>query len=97
VVMRQLITRIDDRLHQGLRARAAAEGRSVNALVTDLLSSALAAGNERAAVRARAEAARIVVVPHRVRRPPSRDAAIASTKGAGRRASRALAVERAAR
>ncbi len=95
--MRQLITRIDDRLHRELKDRAAAEGRSVNSLVTHLLSSALASGDERASVRARAESAGIVVVPLGARRPPSRDAAIASTKGVGRRAGQALAAERAAR
>lgn len=94
-LMRQLITRIDDRLHQELKARAAAEGRSVNALVVELLSSVLASGGERAAVRARAKAAGMVVTPRPQRRPPSLDTAIASTKGAGRAASQALARDRA--
>lgn len=35
--MRQLITRIDDDLHQRLKDRARAEGTSVNALVTRIL------------------------------------------------------------
>jgi plasmid stability protein len=61
--MRQLITRIDEGLHEELKSRAAAEGRSVNALVTDLLSAGLVAADERAAVRARAEAAGLRVVP----------------------------------
>ena len=95
--MRQLIARIDERLHQELKSRAAAEGRSVNALVTDLLSAGLGAMDERTAVRARAEAAGLLVVPRPERRPPSRLAAISGTKGTGRAASRALAAERARR
>lgn len=80
--------------HEEMKARAPAEGRSVNALVNELLSSVLASGNERAAVRARARAAGLVVAPRPTKRPPSRHAAIALTKGAGRAASRALARER---
>lgn len=92
--MRQLITRIDDDLHERLKARAVREGRSVNALVTELLESVLAAADERGVVRARAKAAGLAVVLPPRKRPPSRDAAIALTKGAGRAASRALAKER---
>ncbi|MBB4688541.1 FitA-like ribbon-helix-helix domain-containing protein [Amycolatopsis jiangsuensis] len=39
--MRQLITRIDDELHARLKARAAAEGRTLNDLVTEALQGAL--------------------------------------------------------
>jgi len=95
--MRQLITRIDDRLLQQLKARAAQEGRSVNALVTELLSAAVASDDERQAVRSRADALGIAVTPGVERRPPSRDAAIASTRGAGRAASEALDADRARR
>jgi plasmid stability protein len=95
--MRQLITRIDERLHAELKARAAAEGRSVNALVKELLSAGLASGDERTAVKARAESLGLHVVPPSQGRPPSREAAIAGTKGAGRAASRALEAERARR
>jgi len=95
--MRQLITRIDERLHERLKERAAAEGRSVNALVTELLSTGLAAGVEREAVRTRAEIAGIRVVPTPEHRPPSREAAISWTKGLGRAASRALVADRAKR
>ncbi len=95
--MRQIIARIDERLHEELKSRAAAEGRSMNALVIDLLSAGLAAADERAAVRARAEAAGLLVVPRPGRRPPSRQAAISGTRGTGRAASKALAADRARR
>lgn len=42
--MRQLITRIDDELHARLKARAAAEGRTLNDLVTEALRGVLAQG-----------------------------------------------------
>ncbi|WP_033293817.1 FitA-like ribbon-helix-helix domain-containing protein [Amycolatopsis jejuensis] len=35
--MKQLITRVDDELHARLKARAEAEGRSMNDLVTEAL------------------------------------------------------------
>ncbi len=37
--MRRLITRLDDELFVKLKNRAAAEGRSANALVNDILHS----------------------------------------------------------
>jgi antitoxin FitA len=95
--MRQLITRIDDELHERLRARAAAEGRSVNSLVKELLDVALSAVDERARVAARVEAAGLRIVPRPERPPPSRDAAIAATRGAGRVASAALLADRTSR
>jgi plasmid stability protein len=94
--VRQLITRIDEQLHQRLKSRAAAEGRSVNALVTDLLAAGVAA-DQRTVVRQRAKAADLLVEPRLDRRPPSRKRAIALTKGAGRAASRALQAERSRR
>ncbi|MFF5987777.1 toxin-antitoxin system HicB family antitoxin [Prauserella flavalba] len=39
--MKQLITRIDDELHAKVKAKAAAEGRSVNDLVAGLLEAAV--------------------------------------------------------
>jgi plasmid stability protein len=95
--MRQLITRIDDQLHERLRARAAAEGRSVNSLVKELLELALLAGDERARVAARIEAAGLRVVPRPERPAPSRDIAIAATRGAGQVASAALTADRTSR
>lgn len=40
--MRQLITRLDEELLAKLKRRGAAEGRSVNALVNDILASQVA-------------------------------------------------------
>ncbi len=95
--MRQLITRIDEQLHAKLKSRAVSEGRSVNALVTDLLSSGVSEFHGRAGVRARAEAAGLVITPLQPKSPPSRRTAIAGTRGAGRAAGKALAAERARR
>jgi plasmid stability protein len=95
--MRQLIARITDDLHSRLKARAAAEGRSLNSLVTDALSSAVSNDDPRSRLRARLEAQRLRVVPTTPRRVPSRDRAIAGTRGAGDAASRALIEERARR
>ncbi len=96
--MRQLITRIDDRLHARLKKRAAAEGRSVNALVTDLLEHGLDGKSDRERLRAKIEALGLqVTVPPPSRRPPSRDAAIALTRGWGRAVSEALEADRAHR
>ncbi|HZD71701.1 MAG TPA: toxin-antitoxin system HicB family antitoxin [Actinomycetes bacterium] len=94
--MRQLIARIDDDLHERLRSRAEAEGRSMNGLVTEILRSAVAPLDAREAVRSRLRRRSLQVVPPRRGPVPSRDAAIASTRGAGRAASAALAAERAA-
>jgi plasmid stability protein len=93
--MRQLIARVDDGLHERLKERAAAEHRSMNSLVQDLLERGLPADDRRERIRARAEAGGLRVVPRPKQRPPSRDAAIASTRGAGRAASQALAADRA--
>jgi plasmid stability protein len=95
--VRQLITRMDDELHERLKTRAAAEGRSVNALVNDVLTRAIAEVDPRMAVRARVAAADLRVEVRPDRRPPSRAVAIASTRGAGSAASEALAAERARR
>jgi plasmid stability protein len=92
--VRQLITRIDEDLHRRLKRRAAAEGRSVNAMVTDLLRGAVEPGSERDLVRARLRAlGRLAIVP-RPRKSISREAAIALTRGAGTAASEALAEDR---
>lgn len=92
--MRQLITRIDEDLHRRLKRRAAAEGRSVNAMVGELLQAAALKGDQRQLVRARLRAlGRLVTLP-RPRRVLSRDAAVALTRGVGTAASEALAAER---
>jgi plasmid stability protein len=95
--MRQLITRIDDELHAALRQRAADMGLSVNALVNDILASAVADDDRRAIVRRRARAAGRLVVPPRPAQVPSREAVDRATRGAGTAVSEALAAERATR
>ncbi len=54
--MRQLLLRVPDDVHRRLTARAAREGRSVNAVATDILDAAADAdeGDRRARLRARA-------------------------------------------
>ncbi|GAA3822932.1 HicB-like protein involved in pilus formation [Amycolatopsis thermoflava] len=39
--MRQMITRLDDDLHARVKAKAEAEGRSVNEFVTEILKAAV--------------------------------------------------------
>jgi plasmid stability protein len=95
--MRQLIARIDDELHEQLKRRAEDQGRSVNALVTEILRAAISPPDARTRVRDRLERHGLRIVPRTPGRVPSRDAAIASTRGAGRDASAALADERAVR
>jgi plasmid stability protein len=81
--MRQLITRIDEELHGRLKARARAEGRSVNGVVTDLLKSGLAADHERERVFARLEAAGRRYIPTQPEPVPSLDEVLAITKRYG--------------
>jgi plasmid stability protein len=92
--VRQIITRIDEDLHRRLKRRAAAQGRSVNAMVNDILREAVARPDGPELLRARLRAlGRLAYVP-RPRRLVSHDAAIASTRGLGKAASEALADDR---
>lgn len=93
--MRQLIARIDDDLHGRLKARARSEGRSLNALVAEVLAAA--AGDDRQSVRASLERRGRLVVPPQPRRAPSRAAALRATRGAGTSASASLEADRADR
>jgi len=95
--VKQLITRLDEDLPERLKARAAAEGRSVNALVTEVLQSSLAEGSSRAAIMARLEASGMRVIPPRPLHVRSRDEVIRSTRGLGTAASEALEADRGAR
>lgn len=96
--MKQLITRVDERLHERLKARAAAEGRSLNALVNDLLEAGLASDDPRARVRARMDALGMrVVLPPPDGPVPSWEEVFAATRGAGTVASEALEADRNAR
>jgi plasmid stability protein len=89
--MRQLITRIDDGLHVRLKRRAAAEGRSMNALVIELLEQGIAENGGRDQLAERIEAAGLrVVLPQPTGPVLSRDEAIALTRGWGRAVTEAL-------
>ena len=92
--MKQLIARIDEDLHARLKARAAAEGRSLNALVVDALEAAAGSADGRAQVRARVRAAGLLVVPPRPAGAGLRERVLAMTRGAGTVASEALAADR---
>lgn len=95
--MKQLLLRVPEHLHQRLAARAAREGRSVNAVATQILDAAADAdeGDRQARVRASAAAAGVLrgtnarpVTPARRRR------AISSTQGLGAMVDRLIDDER---
>ena len=92
--MRQLITRLDDRLLAELKKRAAAEGRSVNALVNDILESTVSRRSPKAELRRRG--GEQIVRPPRPTRIPSRDSLRRASRGWGAAVSQALMGERAA-
>jgi antitoxin FitA len=93
--MRQLITRIDDGLHARLKERAAAEGRSVNALVTEVLEHAVAPQPARRTLRERLRAEGRLYVPPQPKGPvPSRDGVIEMLRGSGTAVSEALRADR---
>lgn len=83
--MRQLITRIDDKLHARLKERAAAEGHSLNTLVADVLASAVGEADTQRAVRERARARGMLRVPPRPERVPTMDEVWRPTAGPVRR------------
>lgn len=93
--MRQLITRLDDRLLAELKKRAAAEGRSVNALVNDILESTVSRRSPKAELRRRGGGQ--IVAPPRPTRIPSRDSLRRASRGWGAAVSQALMEERAAK
>lgn len=96
--MKQLIARIDDRLHARLKERARIEGRSMNALVVEALEEAAPELSPREQLRARLRAAGRLVEPPRPTRPVlSREEAIALTRGLGTAASEALERDRGPR
>ncbi len=92
--MRQLIARIDDELHARLRAEAAAQGRSVNSLVTETLENALGLSSTKQGVRERARASGRLVTPPMPKNPPSRARMLRANRGSGTALSEALAAER---
>jgi plasmid stability protein len=64
-----MITRLDDELHARLKARAAAEGRSLNDLTIEALSALVRGPLSRAELRERLRSAGDLVVPENTARP----------------------------
>lgn len=93
-VVRQLLTRIDDDLHERVRARALAEGRSVNAVVADLLADWVAETDPRAALRARLAREGRLVVPEAPEGVAGYDEVLEANRGSGSAVGDALAAER---
>jgi len=86
MMMRQLLLRVPDDVHRRLSARAAREGRSTNALATEILDLAADADEGDRRVRLRARAATVGVLRASSARPvsaPDRQRAVASTRGIG--------------
>ncbi len=84
--MKQLLLRVPDDVHRRLAARAARDGRSVNAVANEILDAAVDAdqGDRRARLRATAAATRMLrSVPAKSVSPARRRRIIASTKGTG--------------
>lgn len=91
--VRQLIARIDDRLHAGLKRKAASEGRSMNAIVSEAIAGAVAepVEGDRAELRRRAERLGIKLAggykpvsrEQRERRNREREVVVEQTRGIG--------------
>lgn len=95
--MKQLLLRVPDEIHRRLTARAARDGRSVNAVATAILDAAADAdqGDRRDRLRARAATLGIVrAAPARSVSPARRRRIVASTRGTGAILDRLLAEER---
>jgi len=95
--VKQLLLRVPEELHRRLVARAAREGRSLNAVATEILDAAAEAdsGDRRAKLRAAAAASGALQTS--TTSPVSaarRQRAIASTRGLGVQLDRLLADER---
>lgn len=84
--VKQLLLRVPDELHRRLAARAARDGRSVNAVATEILDAAVDAeeGDRRARLRARAAGLGVLrVLPAAPVSEARRRRILASTKGLG--------------
>ena len=95
--MKQLLLRVPDDVHRRLAARAARDGRSVNAVATEILDAAVDAdeGDRRARLRATAAATGLLrSLPAKRVTAARRRRIIASTKGTGPILDRLLAEER---
>jgi len=95
--MKQLLLRVPDDVHRRLAMRAAREGRSVNALATELLDLGAGAdrGDRRARLRAKAAAVGMLgSVPAPVVAQDERRAVVAATRGLGPVVDAVIAEER---
>jgi plasmid stability protein len=95
--MKQLLLRVPDDLHRRLAMRAAREGRSVNAVATELLDLGVEAdrGDRRTRLRATAVAEGMLQsMPVPVATPAERHEVLASTRGLGPMADALIAHER---
>ncbi|UOX88613.1 toxin-antitoxin system HicB family antitoxin [Amycolatopsis sp. FBCC-B4732] len=88
--MKQLITRIDDELHTRLKAKAEAEGRSMNELVTELLRGAVAKTETRAEWKQRLVAEGKLITFEPEGEPPGHDELEELSRGWGTAVSEAL-------
>ncbi len=96
--MRQLIARVHDSLHARLKERARHEGRSMNALVTEILERALPDESPRERLRRRLEGAGLLAEIEPSRDVPSLEEVRSMLRGdAGRAVLEALAEDRADR
>lgn len=95
--MKQLLLRVPEEVHRRLAARAAREGRSINAVATEVLDAAADAdrGDRRARLRAAAAAAGTLRSTQARRVSAARRRRIVdSTRGLGPQVDRLLAQER---
>lgn len=84
--MKQLLLRVPDALHRRLAARAARDGRSMNAVATEMLDAAVDAdeSDRRARLKSRAAALGVArVAPAAPVGPARRRCIVASTRGIG--------------
>lgn len=95
--MKQLLLRVPEELHRRLSARAARDGRSVNAVATEILDAAADAdeGDRRARLRARAASLGVSRAgPAAPLSTARRRRIVASTRGTGAILDRLLTEER---
>ena len=95
--MAQIMARISDELRARLKAKAAAEKRTLNDVITEALERAVGDHDERAALYARLEAQGKRVFPPRPNKVPTAAEIERLGRGAGSAVSEALARERARR
>lgn len=93
--MKQLIARIDEDLHARLKRRAAEEGRSLNALVTEALAEAVREPEDlRAAFREKLRREGMLVEPEVTGPVPTWDEVVEAGRGFGSTVSEELMRQR---